>query len=287
MSGYYGVVLTIPLSIIDEVLQRALVEDLSGGDVTSEACIEADVTWKASATAKQDLVVCGVELAERVFALVDPQVRFEAVTKDGTFVTPGAIVYRVSGRARSLLMAERTALNVMQRLSGVATKTRTYVEACTLGSKTRITDTRKTTPGLRAFERYAVRCGGGHNHRDNLGSAVLIKDNHVRAAGGVKNAIDRARERAPHTTRIECEVTTLEELETAIAARAEVILLDNMNDMTVTEAVAITKGRAFLEASGGITLERIGSLSRIGVDAISVGALTHSAPAVDISLEFE
>lgn len=275
------------LPTIEDVLRRALAEDLAGGDVTSEACIVQETHWRATAVAKQELVVCGVELAARVFALVDPSLTFAAAVADGAHVKKGEIIYRVSGSARSLLMAERTALNFMQQLSGVATKTRAHVDARALGSKTRITDTRKTTPGLRTLERYAVRCGGGHNHRDNLGSAVLIKDNHVRAAGGVTAAIERSRAHAPHTSRIECEVTTLTELDEAIAAGADVILLDNMSDDMTAQAIARTAGRAFLEASGGITLERIGTLSRLGVDAISVGALTHSAPAVDISLEFE
>ena len=185
-----------------------------------------------------------------------------------------------------MLTGERLALNFVQRLSGVATMTRRYVDALTAGSKTRITDTRKTTPGLRVLERYAVRCGGGHNHRDALSSAVLIKDNHIVACGGIAEAIRRARAHAPHTSRIECEVDTLEQLDEALAAGVDVLLLDNMDDATVAAAVERTAGRALLEASGGITLERVASLSRIGVDAISVGALTHSVRATDIGLDF-
>jgi nicotinate-nucleotide pyrophosphorylase (carboxylating) len=172
-------------------------------------------------------------------------------------------------------------------MTGIATMTRRYVDALPRGSKTRITDTRKTTPGLRVLERYAVRVGGGHNHRDNLGSAVLIKDNHVVACGGVRAAIERARAFASHTCKIECEVDSLEQLDEALAAGADIVLLDNMSDEQVKEAVARTRGRALLEASGGITLERVAALATIGVDAISVGALTHSAPAADIGLDFE
>jgi len=196
-------------------------------------------------------------------------------------------LWSVYGRARSILSAERVALNLVQRLSGVATQTRSYVDAVPPGSKARITDTRKTTPGLRAMERYAVRVGGGRNHRDNLGAAVLIKDNHVVACGGVAAAIERARAACPHTSKIECEVDTLDQLDEAVAAGADIVLLDNMTTSTIVEAVRRTGGRAFLEASGGVTLARVPELARAGVDAISVGALTHSVPAADIGLDFE
>jgi nicotinate-nucleotide pyrophosphorylase (carboxylating) len=179
------------------------------------------------------------------------------------------------------------ALNLVQRMCGVATQARRYVDAIPAGSKTRITDTRKTTPGLRALERYAVRAGGAHNHRDDLGAAVLIKDNHVAACGGVRAAIERARASAPHTAKIECEVDTLAQLDEALAAGADIVLLDNMDTAMVTEAVARTRGRALLEASGGITLDRVAELARAGVDAISVGALTHSVPAADVGLDFD
>jgi nicotinate-nucleotide pyrophosphorylase (carboxylating) len=183
-------------------------------------------------------------------------------------------------------MGERVALNFAQRMSGVATATRVFVDAVPAGATTRITDTRKTTPGLRLLERYAVRAGGGRNHRDNLGSAVLIKDNHIAACGSVTRAIARARDRAPHTCRIECEVDTLAQLDEALEAKADVILLDNMDTPTVAQAVKRAAGRAILEASGGITLARVAELSKAGVDAISVGALTHSSPAADIGLDF-
>ncbi len=218
--------------------------------------------------------------------MVDASLQFEAQVAEGAAAPPGTVLWRVEGRARSILMAERVALNFTQRMCGIATVTRRYVDAVPKGCVTRITDTRKTTPGLRLLERYAVRRGGGHNHRNDLGSAVLIKDNHIVAAGGLRLAIDAARARAPHTSRIECEVESLEQLEEALAARADIVLLDNMETPMVEEAVRHTRGRALLEASGGITLERIAELARAGVDAISVGALTHSAPAADIGLDF-
>src|ERR1019366_4795246 len=206
---------------------------------------------------------------------------------DGTLAGAGECLWTVRGRARSILMAERVALNLVQRMCGVATQTRAYVEAIPAGTRTRITDTRKTTPGLRALERYAVRVGGGHNHRDDLGAAVLIKDNHIAACGGVRATIERARAAAPHTAKIECEVDSLEQLDEALAAGADIVLLDNMPTAQVAEAVARARGRAVLEASGGITLARVAELARAGVDAISVGALTHSVAAADVGLDFE
>jgi nicotinate-nucleotide pyrophosphorylase (carboxylating) len=276
----------LPLSIIDAVVVRALEEDLGAGDVTTEACVSADQTAVANGVARKELVGCGLPVAARVFATIDPSVRFTAKIDEGTKVKGGTVLFTVEGRARSLLTAERVALNLLQRMSGIATATARYVEALPSGSKTRVTDTRKTTPGLRLLERYAVRCGGGHNHRNDLGSAVLIKDNHIMAAGGVRTAIERARARAPHTSKIECEVDSLDQLEEALIAGADIVLLDNMDTETVEEAVRRTRGRALLEASGGITIERIAELARAGVDAISVGALTHSTPAADISLDF-
>ncbi|CAN5919479.1 carboxylating nicotinate-nucleotide diphosphorylase [soil metagenome] len=276
----------LPLPLIDDLLGRALAEDLGAGDVTTEACVPEGTPATADGVARKAMVACGIPVAARVFALVDPTLRFEAKVAEGASVEPAAVLWRVEGRARSILMAERVALNFTQRMCGIATATRRYVDAVPAGSVTRITDTRKTTPGLRLLERYAVRCGGGRNHRNDLGSAVLIKDNHIVAAGGVREAIEAARARAPHTSRIECEVDSLEQLEVALAAHADIVLLDNMDTPTVEEAVRRTRGRALIEASGGITLERIPELARAGVDAISVGALTHSTPAADIGLDF-
>jgi nicotinate-nucleotide pyrophosphorylase (carboxylating) len=197
------------------------------------------------------------------------------------------VLWVVEGSARSILMAERTALNFVQRMSGVASITRRFVDALVSGSSTRVTDTRKTTPGLRALERYAVRVGGGHNHRDTLGSAVLIKDNHIEAAGGIRVALERARARAPHTCRIEIEVESLDALDEALGAGADIVMLDNFAPDEIAAAVAKAQGKAIVEVSGGITLERVKSLSEAGVDVISVGALTHSAPSADIALDIE
>ncbi len=271
----------------EEILDLALREDLASGDVTTESCISADAKSVAHAVARKPMVACGAALFARTFARIDPRVAFESHVAEGASVEWGTRLWTVRGSARSILMGERTALNFVQRMCGIATMAREYASKLPQGSRTRITDTRKTTPGHRAIERYAVRCGGGHNHRDNLGSAVLIKDNHIAAAGSISAAIDRARAHAPHTTKIECEVESLAELDEALAAGADIVLLDNMDTVTLKEAVARTKGRAFLEASGGITLGRIAELGEAGVDAISVGALTHSAPAADIGLDFE
>ena len=278
--------LMLPLSY-DAILDRALAEDLSAGDVTTEACILHTAQAVAHAVARGPMVVCGGEVFARLFAKVDAAVRFEAHCDDGARVERGTRVWTVRGPARSILMGERTALNLAQRMCGIATTTRTYVDAVAPGKATRVIDTRKTMPGLRVLDRYAVRVGGGKNHRDNLGSAVLIKDNHVIAAGGVRAAILRARAHAPHTSKIECEIDSLDQLEEAIAAGADIVLLDNMKTEVVKEAVLRAAGRAFLEASGGITLERVRELSLAGVDAISVGALTHSVVAADLGLDFE
>ena len=272
--------------MVDEVVRRALAEDLAGGDLTTEACIDPEARAVANAVARHEVVACGAYVAERVFAAVDPDLVVESRVPDGTRVVARTTLWTVRGRARSVLMGERVALNFTQRMTGIATTTRTYVDAITPGASTRVTDTRKTTPGLRFLERYAVRVGGGANHRDTLGSAVLIKDNHIVAAGGIRAAIERARARAPHTSRVECEVDGLAGLDEALAAGADVVLLDNMGDADVAEAVRRAKGKAILEASGGITLERIAALSAIGVDRISVGALTHSVRAADIGLDF-
>ena len=272
--------------VIRDLIVRALSEDLGRGDVTSEACVPADAVGSANLVARQRLVVCGLPIIVATFAEVDARVKVDVHGSDGDLCERGAIVAKVSGPSRSMLMGERVALNFAQRLSGIATKTRAFVDALPKGSKTRITDTRKTTPGLRAIERWAVRCGGGHNHRDDLSSAVLIKDNHIAACGGVRVAIERARAHAPHTSRIECEVDRIEQLREALDARADIILLDNFDDDMLKEAVAITNGRALLEVSGGVTLERIPKIAAAGVDVISAGALTHSAPAADLALDW-
>ena len=276
----------LPLSLIDDVLIRALAEDLGAGDVTTDACVPQEKQAIAEGVARLAMVACGIPVAGRIFCLIDPSLTFTSKVEEGASVAPGTVLWRVEGSARSILKGERVALNFAQRMCGIATATRRYVDALPADSTTRITDTRKTTPNLRLFERYSVRRGGGHNHRNDLGSAVLIKDNHIAAAGGVRAAIEAARARAPHTSRIECEVDSLDQLDEALSARADIVLLDNMDTPTVEEAVRRTRGRAILEASGGITLPRVGELARAGVDAISVGALTHSTPAADIGLDF-
>jgi nicotinate-nucleotide pyrophosphorylase (carboxylating) len=277
---------SLPTFVIDGVVKRALEEDLGAGDLTTEACIEPGRAAVAFAVARAPLVACGGPVFARVFAALDPTIGFEACAEEGATVAAGARLWALRGEARAILMGERVALNFVQRMSGTATLAHAMVDALPRGSKTRIADTRKTTPGLRALERYAVRVGGARNHRNDLGSAVLIKDNHIAACGGIAEAIARARARAPHTSKIECEVDSLEQLDTALAAGADIVLLDNMDNATVAEAVRRARGRALTEASGGVTLTRVTELAEAGVDAISSGALTHSAPAADIGLDF-
>jgi nicotinate-nucleotide pyrophosphorylase (carboxylating) len=277
----------IPDFMLDDVVSRALAEDLAGGDVTSAAAVGENDRAIARAVAHAPLVVCGGEVFARAFYRVDAGLRVEETLADGARAQPGDVLWVVEGSARSILMAERVALNFAQRLSGVATLTRQFVDAVPHGAKLRIVDTRKTTPGLRFLERYAVRTGGGHNHRDCLGSAVLIKDNHIVAAGGIRAAIERAKKHAPHTSRIEIEVESLLELDEALAGGAEIILLDNFDRAALKDAVDKTRGRAIVEVSGGLTLARVRELAELGVDVASVGALTHSAPAADIGLDIE
>jgi nicotinate-nucleotide pyrophosphorylase (carboxylating) len=277
----------LPWNAVDRIVSLALDEDLGSGDVTTEACIDRDAVAVAHAVARTPMVVCGGPVFARVFARIEPSLAVESHVADGARVPGGTRLWTVKGRARSILMGERVALNFVQHLSGVASKTRAYVDALPAGSAVRVTDTRKTTPGLRALERYAVRVGGGHNHRDDLGAAVLIKDNHIAACGGIAAAVARARSAAPHVSRIECEVDSLEQLDEALSAGADVLLLDNMSVAMLAEAARRARGRAMLEASGGVTLERISEIARTGVDVISVGALTHSVAAADIGLDFD
>jgi nicotinate-nucleotide pyrophosphorylase (carboxylating) len=273
-------------TILADTVGRALSEDIDRGDITTEACVDPSTYGTATLNARERLVVCGLPIVEEVYGQVDLLVDVETHVQDGDEVDAGTAVATLSGPATSILLGERVALNFVQRLAGVATMTKRFVDALPQGSSTRITDTRKTTPGLRAFERYAVRCGGGHNHREDLGAGVLIKDNHIAAAGGCARAIERAKERAPHTSRIECEVETEAQLEEALAAGADIIMLDNFDDDAVREALRIVDGKAIVEASGGITLERVATLGALGVDVISVGALTHSSPSCDLALDW-
>ena len=273
-------------TILTETVRRALSEDIDRGDVTSEACVESTTNGTAKLTAREPIVVCGLPILEEVYAQVDLLVDVERHVEDGDRCGSGTTLATVSGPATSILLGERVALNFMQRLTGVSTMTKRFVDALPQGSSTRITDTRKTTPGLRALERYAVRCGGGHNHREDLGAAVLIKDNHIAAAGGVRPAVQRARAYAPHTCRIECEVDTPGQLQEALAAGADIVMLDNFDDEQVRDALTLVDGRALVEVSGGITLDRVARLGALGVDVISVGALTHSSPACDLGLDW-
>jgi nicotinate-nucleotide pyrophosphorylase (carboxylating) len=270
------------------VVEMALAEDLAWGDVTTEAVVGAGRPARGDLLVKGEGVLAGLPAAALVFATVDPSVVFTPLVADGTPVTPGTTIAQASGPAGSLLKAERVALNLLQRLSGVASVTACYVAAVS-GTRARIVDTRKTTPGLRALEKYAVRAGGGANHRFNLADGVLIKDNHLLAADAeglsLGEAIRRARARLPHTLRIEVEVETLAQLDDALAAGADVVLLDNMSVELLRAAVARVGGRAITEASGGITLASVRAVAETGVDLISVGALTHSAPSLDISLD--
>lgn len=271
---------------VDRILDLALAEDIGLGDVTTLATVDPSARGVAVMRAKQACVVAGLPVAARVFQRVEPRAAFEALVKDGDEVVEGVEVARVEGPLCGILTAERTALNFVQRLSGVATLTRRYVRELE-GTGARIVDTRKTTPGHRMLEKMAVVVGGGANHRWALDSGVLIKDNHLAAAGGVGEALRRARAAAPHLLRIEVECKTLAQVEEAVACGAEAVLLDNMRGDTLAEAVRIARGRALIEVSGGVTLETVRSLALPGVDLISAGALTHSAGSIDISLDVE
>ena len=269
---------------IDQLIDLGLEEDLGRGDLTSESIFAPDAVCQGQIIAKQSLTVCGVDVAARVFRRVDPAITMERLVSEGARLEKGTPVLRVQGRTRAVLSAERTALNFLQRASGIATATAHYVNLVA-GTRAKIVDTRKTAPGYRLLDKAAVRAGGGHNHRADLASGVLIKDNHVAACGGVRFAIERARAYAPHTLKIECEVTNFSELDEAIAARADIILLDNMTPDEVRRAVQVVDGRATVEVSGGITHETVRAYAEAGPDLISIGALTHSVKAADLSLE--
>lgn len=266
------------------LVSLALDEDLGTGDITSELCVPASTTAEGEIIAKADGVLAGLAAAREVVRQVDEELRFEALAADGDELSPGAVVGRIGGRARSVLACERTALNFLQQLSGVATLTRAFVDRLQ-GSRARIVDTRKTVPGLRALQKAAVRAGGGANHRLGLYDAILIKDNHIAVAGGLGNAVEAAKASAGHMVKIEVEVTTPDEAELAAGMGVDVILLDNMTPDVVRESVRRISGRALTEVSGGVTLDTVADYAGQGVDIISAGALTHSAPAVDMSLE--
>jgi nicotinate-nucleotide pyrophosphorylase (carboxylating) len=278
---------TIPAGLVEAAVEAALLEDLGlVGDVTTEAIIGPGARAGGVIAARKAGVVAGTALAEAAFRRLDPAVRFEPVAGDGARVASGDVVVRLAGNARALLTAERVALNYLGRLSGIATLTRRYVDAVA-GTRAHIIDTRKTTPGLRAFEKHAVRAGGGTNHRIGLFDAVLIKDNHIVVAGGVGPAIEAARRRVGHLVKIEVEVDTLAQLEEALKYRIDAVLLDNMTPATLAEAVRLVAGRVTTEASGGVNLETARAIAEAGVDLISVGALTHSATVLDLGLDLE
>ncbi len=277
--------------VLDDVLLKALVEDALAedlgrrGDVTSQATIPADMQAQLQIKARQSGVICGMDLARLSFALVDANIEFVAQVQDGETVAAGAVLATVKGNARHLLTAERTALNFMTHLSGIATATRQIVDSVAQ-YPAQITCTRKTIPGLRIVQKYAVRCGGGRNHRLGLDDAILIKDNHIAIAGDIKTAIEQAQHFAGHLIPIEVEVDTLEQLEQALEAGVSLVLLDNMSPEILSQAVAMCKGRAKTEASGGITPETVRAAASTGVDFIAMGYLTHSTTALDIGLDF-
>ena len=279
--------LKLPPLLVERAVAAALEEDLGGaGDITTDAIIPAEAQGEAAIVARQAGVVAGLDLAEAAFKALDPEARFVRVVEDGGKVEASGTIARISAKTRALLTGERTALNFLNRLSGIATLTSAYVAAVE-GTGARIACTRKTTPGLRALEKYAVRAGGGVNHRFGLYDAVLVKDNHIAASGGLANALNMLRARIGHLVKIEVEVDTLDQLEEALCFPIDAVLLDNMDVETLKKAVALVKGRVVTEASGGVTLENVREIAMTGVDVISVGALTHSARSLDSSLEWE
>jgi len=280
----------LSLTDVDARVRQALAEDIGSGDVTTLATVPSDRTASATMVAREPLVLAGLLFAERAFQIISPEITLDAVAADGQDCPKNTVLLRVSGNAQSILTAERVALNFVQRLSGVATATRRFVEQVA-GTHAKILDTRKTTPGWRVFEKYAVRCGGGSNHRIGLYDMVLIKDNHLTALqnerpNAIEAAVRRARAQFP-ALKVEVEADTLEQVEQALHAGADTILLDNMALMEMTRAVQIVGGRAKTEASGGINLANVRTIAETGVDFISVGAITHSARAVDIALDFQ
>lgn len=275
----------LPAIILDPIVRLALAEDLGrAGDLTSDATLARDADLTARLSARQPGRLAGMDAAARALALVDPDATMEVQLGDGAVLAPGDVIATLSGAARSLLTAERTMLNFIGRLSGVATLTARYVEAAQ-GTGAKVTCTRKTTPGHRALEKRAVRCGGGTSHRYGLDDAILIKDNHIAACGSITEALRRAKAYAGHLRMVEIEVDTLEQLEEALAGRPDAVLLDNMDTATLTRAVSMIDGACASEASGGISLENVREIAETGVDFISVGAVTHSAPNLDVGLD--
>ncbi|MHC2108765.1 carboxylating nicotinate-nucleotide diphosphorylase [Methylobacterium sp. CM6246] len=279
-------ILPLPRLLVEPVVRAALIEDLGrAGDITTDAIVPPGQRMRGVIASRQDGVISGTDAAAIAFALIDPAVTVTVERGDGARVAPGDVVLRLDGPARAILTAERVALNLLCRMSGVATATNGLVEAARPHGKASIVCTRKTTPGLRALEKHAVRAGGGSNHRFGLDDAVLIKDNHVAVAGGIVPAIQRARARAGHLVKIECEVDSLDQLEEALSVGVDAVLLDNMGPDLLTRAVAMIDGRALSEASGRITRETVGAVAASGVDLISCGWITHSAAIIDLGLD--
>jgi nicotinate-nucleotide pyrophosphorylase (carboxylating) len=274
---------------VDRILINALLEDIGNGDITSSSIIPENHISNAVLIAKEDFILAGIPFAERAFKLINSDLKFKAVKREGIKVKEGSVIAKIHGDTRSLLMAERVALNLLQRLSGIATLTHEFVE-CVKGLPVRIVDTRKTIPGLRFLEKYAVRVGGGYNHRYGLFDGILIKDNHITAVGGLSKAVRLARMRAHHLSKIEVEVKNIMEVKEALSAGADIIMLDNMSVDEINRAVGIIRrknSKVIIEASGNIKLEDVRSIASAGVDLISIGTITHSAPAVDISMKIE
>lgn len=270
----------------DDIILRSLEEDAPFGDITTDVTVAGDATASGVFRAKESGVLCGIDIARRTFELVGGEVAFVKKKADGDLLEKGDIVAEISGNAASILMGERTALNLMQRASGIATATRRAMQAVE-GTQARITDTRKTMPGLRKLDKYAVRAAGAVNHRFSLSDGILIKDNHIAAAGGIAPAVRAAKRKAPHTLKIEVEVESLDGLREALEAGADIIMLDNMSCALMREAVELTAGRAVLEASGNMGERDLPEVAATGVDLISIGGLTHSVKALDISLKFD
>ena len=271
---------------IEELIQLALKEDIGPGDITTDNLVAPDTRGRGRIAAKQDLVVAGLKVAEKVFKTLDPKIDFGALYADGDRIPAGSTVVRLDGTLGALLRGERTALNFLQRLSGIATQAHAFVGEVA-GTSVKLVDTRKTTPGWRVIEKYAVRMGGAHNHRMGLYDGVLIKDNHIAVSGGITNAVRKARQQISHLVKVEVEAATFEEVKEALAAGADVIMLDNMDLNQIRKAVRMIDKKALVEVSGNVTRERLKALAQTGVDLISIGALTHSAVAVDMSMKIE
>ena len=276
----------LPLFYIDDIIKTAIAEDINYIDVSSDNIEKLEQTSTAIFISKADGVLCGIDVALRVFTLLDNTVTFKVYFKDGDSIKKGDLIAEITGKTSTLLKAERTALNLLQHMSGIASLTNMFVKKVE-GTNAKITDTRKTLPGLRALQKYAVTCGGGKNHRYNLSDGAMLKDNHIDAGGGITATVSALREKLGHMVKIEVETRTLDEVKEAVDSGCEIIMLDNMDCETMKKAVEINKGKALLEASGNVNLDTVSDIAKTGVDIISVGALTHSVAAFDISMRIK